>query len=107
MTFEEMEKRLRILEDIEAIKSLQNEYVFYLLNGQWREIADCFTENAFFLISKFEKRQGKEEIYNLFTERISQANAGKGRDAHFTVMPVIALDGDHAKGHWMLYIFIA
>jgi hypothetical protein len=22
-------------------------------------------------------------------------------------MPVITVDGDHAKGHWMLYIFIA
>ena len=107
MTFEEMEKRLNILENIEAIKSLQNEYIFYLLNGQWREIADCFSENAFFLISKFEKHQGKKEIYKLFTERISQANAGKGRDAHFTVMPVITVDGDNAKGHWMLYIFIA
>ena len=57
MTMEEMERQLRILEDIEAIKSLQNEYIFYLLNGQWGEIANCFTENAYFIISRYEKRQ--------------------------------------------------
>ena len=107
MTFEEIEKRLRILEDIEAIKSLQNEYIFYLLNGQWKAIADCFAENAHVHIWKHGKCQSRKEIYKFFTEHISKANSGKGRDAHFTVMPVITVDGDNAKGHWMLYIFIA
>jgi hypothetical protein len=32
---------LRTLEDIEAIKGLHNEYSYYLLHGQWREITDC------------------------------------------------------------------
>jgi hypothetical protein len=107
MTFEEMEKRIRILEDIEAIKSLQNEYIFYLLNSQWGEMADFFAENAYVNIWRHGKRRGRKEINELFTEHISKVNAGKGRDAHFTVMPVINLDGDHAKGHWMLYIFVA
>jgi len=106
MTLEEMEKQIRTLADIEAIKNLQHEYIFYLLNGQWEEIPDFFTESALVLVSKFEKCQGRKEIYRLFTERISKANAGKDRDAHFTVMPVITVDGDKAKGHWMLYIFI-
>ena len=107
MTFEEMEKRLRILEDIEAIKSLQNEYIFHLLNGQWGKMADFFAENAYVNIWRHGKCQGRKQINQLFTENISKVNAGKGRDAHFTVMPVITVDGDHAKGHWMLYIFIA
>jgi hypothetical protein len=107
MTFEEMEKQLKILGDIEAIKCLQNEYIFYLLNGQWKEIADCFSENAYVNIWRHGKHQGRKEIFKFFTEHISKVNAGKGRDAHFTVMPVITVDGDHAKGHWMLYIFIA
>lgn len=107
MTLEELEKRLKRLEEIEAIKCLQNEYIFYLLNGQWEEIVECFSENAQVHIWRHGRCQGKKEIYRLFTERISKANAGKGRDAHFTVMPVINVEGDHAKGHWMLYIFIA
>lgn len=107
MELEEMEKRLGTMEDIEAIKSLQNEYIFYLLNRQWTEIPDFFSDDAFVLVSKLEKCRGKKEITKLFTERISKANAGKDRDTHFTLMPVITVAGDKAKGHWMLYIFIA
>jgi hypothetical protein len=107
MTLEEMEKELRTLKDIEAIKCLQNEYLFYLLNRQWADIPDCFTKDAIFLIAKFEKIVGRENIAKVFSERISKSNAGKDRDAHFAVMPVIRVEGDQARGHWMLYIFIA
>ena len=107
MKLEEMEKRLKTMEDIEAIKDLQNEYLFYLLNRQWTEIPDFFTDDAFVIVGKHGKCRGKKEIYKLFTEYISKMNAGKDRDAHFAVMPVITVDGDRARGHWMLYIFIA
>jgi hypothetical protein len=66
-----------------------------------------FTENAYVNIWRHGKRRARKEINKLFPEHISKVNAGKGKDAHFTVMPVITVDGDHAKGHWMLYIFIA
>ena len=42
MNLEEMENRLKVLEDIEAIKSLQREYVFYVCNHQWDKVADFF-----------------------------------------------------------------
>jgi len=54
-----------------------------------------------------DKIPDREEIDMLYLERISQANPGNGRDAYFTVMPVITMDGDNAKVHWMLHIFIA
>jgi hypothetical protein len=84
--------RLRTLENIEAMQGLHNEYSYYLLTGQWRERADCFEENAYVLISRYEKCHDKEEIDTLYSERISQANPGNGRDAYFTVMPVITMD---------------
>ena len=67
----------------------------------------CFAENAYVLISRYEKCQSREEIDTLFSELISQANPGNGRDAYFMVMPVITMDGDNTKVDWMLYIFIA
>ena len=57
MTLEELEKQVTTLIDIEAIKSLQNEYIFYLLNRQWTEIPDFFTDDAFVLVSKLDKAQ--------------------------------------------------
>ncbi len=87
------------------IMNLHNDYVFYLNKRQWREMADCFTEDATAQIH--EKRQGREEIYRLFTDVIAKLNAGKARDVHFAVQPVIEVDGDKAKGHWLMYIFIS
>ncbi len=107
MKLEEMEKRLRTMEDIEAIKDMHSEYLFYLLNRQWPQMADFFTDDAFVIVGKHATCRGRKEIYKLFTEYISKMNAGKDRDAHFAVMPVITVDGDRASGHWMLYIFIA
>ena len=105
MTVAELEQRLRNLEDIEAIKSFHREYVFFLNNRQWDDMADCFTEDAFADIHG--PHRGRDEIRKLFTERISKLNAGKGRDAHFAVEPVIHVDGDRAKGHWLIYILIS
>ncbi len=81
MKLEEMEKRLRTMEDIEAIKDLQNEYLFYLLNRQWTEIPDFFTDDAFVIVGKHGKCRDKKEIYKLFTKYISRINAGKDHDA--------------------------
>jgi hypothetical protein len=105
MTLEEMEKRLKAVEATQQIINLHNDYLFCLNNRQWREMADCFTENATATIH--EPRHGREDIYRLFTDVISKLNAGKSRDAHFAVQPVIEVDGDRAKGHWLIYIFIA
>lgn len=43
---EELRERVRILEDIEAIRHLRNKY-FRCLDGKlWDEIAECFTEDV-------------------------------------------------------------
>jgi hypothetical protein len=105
MSLEEMSKRFQALEDTEAIRRLHNEYIFYLNNDQWQEMSDCFSDNATANIHEF--RQGKKEILKYFTEVIAKLNAGKGRDAHFAVQPVINVEGDRAKGHWLIYILIA
>lgn len=107
MNLEEIEKRLRILEDTEAIKVLHRDYVFWLNNRQWHEMTELFTENARALIFRHPPCEGKEQISRLFTETMAQVNAGKGRDAHFATMPVISVEGDRARGHWLLYILIA
>jgi hypothetical protein len=37
MTLEEIEKRLKLLEDGESIKSLHREYIFLLINHEWEK----------------------------------------------------------------------
>lgn len=46
MTLEELEKRVKVLEDIEAIKQLHINYVYLLCNLQWEDMLECFAEDA-------------------------------------------------------------
>ena len=46
MALEELEKRLRVLEDIEAIKQLHRKYVFCLSSRAWDDLLDCFADDA-------------------------------------------------------------
>jgi ketosteroid isomerase-like protein len=100
-------RRLQALEDLEAIKNLHREYLFMVNNRQWKDIPNCFSEDAVIQLFHHPRATGMEEIRQHFAGEISRANAGKGRDAHFTTMPVIKVDGDRATGHWMMYIMIA
>jgi ketosteroid isomerase-like protein len=107
MDLNEIEKRLQVLEDKEAIKELHRDYIFWLNNRQWEEMTECFTHNAVAHIYRHPLRTGKEQIHKLFTEVMSGVNVGKGRDGHFATLPVIEVNAHKAKGHWLLYILIA
>ena len=107
MTLEELEKRLSYLEDQLAIRDLHHEYLFRLNNRQWDDIIETFTEDGSANIGHHGLREGKAEVAKLFKERIAQINVStETRDAHNAIDPVITIDGDRAKGHWLMYIFI-
>ena len=101
-TLNELEKRARILEDIEEIKKVQRKYVFCLCNRQWDDLLDCFAEDGIADIGTHGRREGKkavrELVYNCFD------NLAK-TPPHLVGQPVISVEGDRAKGHWILYLF--
>jgi hypothetical protein len=101
MTLEEMEKRLKTLEDIEEIKQLQVNYVNCLTTVKWDEVIESFAENA---VVDFGNRgaTGKVDIGKLFKEQISEMHVGL--EGNFVVHPIVAVQGDSAKGSWLLYI---
>jgi len=105
MTLEELEKRVKILEDIEEIKKLHINYVYLLCDLQWDEMLDCFAENATLDLMDQGVRQGKKEIGEVFHNVL--AKMIKRTDGHFVGQPVISVDGDKAKGYWILYLFFA
>ena len=43
---EELGKRVKVLEDIEAIKKMHINYVYLLCNQQWDDMLECFAEDA-------------------------------------------------------------
>lgn len=115
MTPEELEKRIRaleglakkvkLLEDIEEIKKLHLNYVYLLCNLQWDDMLDCFAENAKLALPEQATLKGKKEIGAVFHNVLDKMI--KRTDGHFVGQPVITVDGDRAKGRWILYLFFA
>jgi hypothetical protein len=119
LTYEEMEKRLkttedaleklgqrvRITEDIQQIHELQRRYINALICTEWDTCADSFAENARIDVYLHDPVEGNANIRRWFKEELSVTHAGAEGD--ILVHPVIDLDGDKAKGKWLLYMMYA
>ena len=101
MTLEELEKRVRTLEDVEEIKNLQVSYINYLIKTQWDEIVNCFAENGVF-DAHSGIAKGHEAIGKILREKIAEHHIGQ--EGIFVVHPFLTVDGDKAKGSWLLYM---
>ena len=100
MNLQEMEKRLQTLEDIEEIKKVHVRYVNCLTTIKWDELVDCFAEDAVVYLQKV--ASGKKAIAKYYKEEASQRHVGL--EGPFCVHPIISVEGDKAKGSWLLYI---
>jgi hypothetical protein len=103
MTLEEMEKRLKTLEDIAAIQKMHHQYIFWVDNHEWESVIECFSENAVVQIRNTGVHKGKEAVTKFYRESIA---AWTPKDVgHLVGQPVIDVDGDIGKGHWLMYNF--
>jgi ketosteroid isomerase-like protein len=96
---EELGKRLEVLKDIEEIKNLHRDYIYAHNSESWNKMIDCFTDTAVVEIVNSSAR-GKKEIASLFLDSIAKNEKAKG--AHILIQPVITVEGDTAKGHWIM-----
>jgi hypothetical protein len=101
MTLEELEERVRTLEDIEEIKKLQARYANSLINTRWDDVVDCFAEDGVADLH-MGRATGKDELTRLFRDKISMTH--RGLEGLFVVHPEITAERDRAKGNWLLYI---
>ncbi len=105
MTIDELEKRVRALEDIEAIKNLHREYLFWISAVEIEKALDCFTSDIEVEVANYGIRKGRDEVGTFFRDTIGP-NVLHSKDGHFTGQPVITLSGEKASGHWMFYRFV-
>ena len=100
MDLAELEQRVRVLEDIEAIKRLKYRYADACDRGYDAEtLATLFTEDAVWDGGLFGRHEGREAIRRFF--------AGVSADIpfamHYMMNPIITVDGDEADGAWYLF----
>jgi hypothetical protein len=103
-TLEELGKKVQLLEDIEEIKKLHTEYIFFVSNSQWDDVSECFAEDATADIGSHGICNGKKEISEMFHNVMSKVI--KPTHGHFLGQPVISVEGDRAKGQWIMYRFL-
>ena len=104
MSIEGLEKRIQMLEDLEAIKKLKFRYAELCDTGYDPDrLASLFTENAVFILTEhgvtMERTVGKEKIRQRFVvmpQRITFA-------VHNFTDPTIEVGDNKAEGRWYMW----
>jgi ketosteroid isomerase-like protein len=100
MDLTDLERRIRALEDIEAIKQLKYRYADACDRGyDANTLADLFTEDAIWDGGVFGRYDGQEAIRNYFRGVSSDIVFAM----HYMMNSIIEVDGDQARGAWYLF----
>ena len=62
----DLERRIRILEDIEEIKKLKSTYVYLLDERDWDAVLTCFAEDPKINYGVFGTYEGRKEVEEFF-----------------------------------------
>ena len=99
MDISALEKRITVLEDIEAIKQLKAIYCDICDDRHNPDrIASVFAEDGIWEGGDFGKAQGHEAIKVLFSDFREQISFSQ----HNIMNPIINVDGDTATGSWYI-----
>ena len=111
MNIEELEKRVRLAEDLQEIEHLQKMYGYYFDNHMWQEIVDLFSDNAESVeIVDHGLLYGKKGVERMYLDVIGARGRGPREPwIAFVVMQIapvidVALDGMTAKGRWQTWL---
>ena len=105
MNDDELLKRLTALEDLEAIRRLHYRYISCLDNLEFARALDCFWDDAEVEVRKSGVLKGKENFSRIYL--VTLAVRKERHDAHMAIEPVITVDGDTAKGDWVIYMLFS
>ena len=104
-TLEELEARVRRLEDVQAITRLKHRYFRLLDQHEWDELRDCFTddvethyENSHYCFSSI------DDVMRFLSESLGGLRASGRYGLHLGHHPEIELLGaNEARGDWTLH----
>lgn len=105
MPLRDLEKRIKALEDLEEIKKIHREYMSCLDNLQFERALDFFTEDAEVEVRNSGVLKGRKNYSKIYLGTLAQRK--ERYDGHLVGQPVITVDGNTAKGHWIVYMFFS
>lgn len=100
MDSNDLEKRIQLIEDLEAIKKLKHQYCQYCdANYDADGIAALYTEDAIWEGNGIGKFEGREAIRKFFRGASKSFNFA----IHNVMNPIINVQGEKATGEWKLF----
>ena len=97
----QMEKRIQVIEDVEAIKKLKAKYFNSIDRKCWNELAECFCEDAVWeSIKRKVKIDGAEAIVKFITSIDDGDHIINAHQGHNPAIEITS--ADTAKGLWEL-----
>jgi hypothetical protein len=104
-TLEDLEARVRALEEIHAITQLKHRYFRLLDHKEWDALRDCFTDDVETHYESGHYRfRGIEEAMRFLSESLEGLTAGGRYALHLGHHPEIELLGENeARGRWTLH----
>ncbi|MFC1956890.1 nuclear transport factor 2 family protein [Chloroflexota bacterium] len=100
MTLEELEARIKLLEDTEAISKMTSKFAYFIDAQNWQAAADLFIEDAEF-DTGLGIYQGKNDITRFLREVLPSSFSFT---VHMIHNPVIEVEGVNASGEWYLEV---
>ena len=105
MDLKALEKRVQAIEDLEQIKRLHQKYMDLMDNLKYSEVLNLFTDDATTEIRHFGVRKGRQGLTEVYINGLGKRNARS--EGHFVVAPDITVDGDQARGTWLVYMLFS
>lgn len=105
MDLEKLAKRVQALEDLEEIKKLHQKYIDLMDNLKYKEVLDLFTEDASVEVRNSGVLKGKEGLTDIYINKLGRRTARS--EGHFVIEPDITIEGDTAKGTWLVYMLFS
>lgn len=97
MILEELEAKVRVLEDIEAIKKLQVAFCYANDSFNWQGVVELFTDEAVAEFGPFGHYEGKAEITKFYRDMLPPSMSFMQHMCH---NPIIEVKGEKATGEW-------
>ena len=108
MTLEELEKRVKAIEDMEEIKRLHHRYINLMDNLKYADVLDLFTDDCTSEVRNSGPKHGKKEIEDIYFKMLASKRGPVRNDGHLAIQPeIVMIDDETAHGTWLIYMLFS
>lgn len=107
MSLEDLEKRVKAIEDMEEIKKLHQKYIMLMDNLQYEQVLDLFTDDATSEVRRSGVKKGRKEMEQIYLGTLAKNRGANRYEGHLAIQPEITVEGDTAKGTWLIYMLFS